>query len=341
MNGEPAKREIRVGIAGAGIIAGIHLPNLRQCRGVRVAAICDVDEARARTLAGDGGALVYVDAQRMLDEADLDALVVCLPPFARGDLVEQAVRRGLHVYVEKPLALDLEGALRTADAVEASGVIASVGYMWRYAPVVERAKSVIEPAGSALLLGRMLNGPPGPAWALDRNLSGGLIVEFATHMADLLRYLGGEITHVSGVGSEVAPGPATRGPDSAVLALRFANGTAGSLETSWAFPGAIWDVQVIVPGGHLQLSLNPERLHGQFHGEDIAMASETPGGGQPHGFSGGPSWFLAIQAFVEAVRLRDPSLVRSPYRDGVRTLTLTLAADEALRTRQTVAVANV
>ncbi len=341
MYSERTERDIRVGIAGAGIIAGIHLPNLGQLGSVDIAVVCDVDEDRARALAGNSGAQVYTDPQHMLDEAKLDALFVCLPPFARGDLVEQAVRGGLHVYVEKPLALDLHTALRTAEVVEAAGVIVSAGYMWRYAPVVEQARSALDPARSALLLGRMLNGPPGPAWALDRSLSGGLIVEFATHMADLLRYLGGEVTHVSGSGAEVLPGPPTRGPDSAVLALRFASDAAGSLETSWAMRGAVWDLQAVAPGVHLQLNLNPERLVGEIHGKSIDVRSETPDGAEPRGFSDGPSWYLAVKAFIESIRSHDMNLVRSSYRDGVRTLALTLAADEAVWTGRTVTVAEV
>lgn len=333
--------EVRVGFAGAGTIAGIHMPNLLQIDGVRIVAVSDVDEERARARASEFGARAYGDAREMLDAVDLDALFVCLPPFAHGDIVEHAVARGLHLYMEKPVALDLASALHTAALVREAGVIASVGYMWRYAPVVEQAKALLDPAHRALLLGRMLNGPNASAWSLDRSLSGGLLVEFATHLFDLLRYLGGEITHVSGTGTEVMPGPPSRGPDSAVLALRYANGAAGSLATTWAFSGAIWDVQVVAPTATLHLNLNPERLQGKARDEPIDTSSPIPAGVQPHGFSGGPSWFLAAQAFVMAIRNGDPTLVRSSYEDGARTLALTLAADEAVRTGRTIEVAQV
>lgn len=336
-----SNRELRIGVLGAGIISGIHLPNLQQIAGVRVAAVCDTDELRANTAAATYGAQPYAEAQGMLDTADLDALFVCLPPFARGDIVEQAARRGLHLYVEKPLALDLPTALRTLGVIEEAGVIASAGYMWRYAPVVDLAQAALAGDAPALLLGRMLNGPPGPAWAFDRGLSGGLLVEFATHMADLLRYLGGEITHVGGGGAEVTPGPPTRGPDSAVLALRYASDAAGSLATSWAFGGALWDVQALTRDAQLYLNLNPEQLHGHIRGAPVDQGSAAPEGIHPHGFNGGPSWYLAAQAFVDAIRTGDPGLVRSPYRDGVRTLALTLAADEAIRTGRTVAVERI
>lgn len=340
MNTRPDERQVRVGFAGAGTISGIHIPNLLQIDGVRIAAVADVDQERAHARASGSGARVYGDARAMLDHAELDALFVCLPPFAHGDIVERAVGRGLHVYIEKPVALDIASALRTAAAVRDAGVIAGVGYMWRYAPVVERAKVLLDPARRALLLGRMLNGPNAPAWALDRNLSGGLLVEFATHLVDLLRYLGGEVTHVAGAGMEVMPGPPSRGPDSAVVALRYASGAAGSLETTWAFPGAIWDIHALAADATLHLNLNPEHLQGKHHDEPIDITSPIPPGVHPHGFSGGPSWFLAVRAFVEAIRTNDPALIRSPYHDAVRTLALTLAADEAVHSRRTVEVAR-
>lgn len=328
---------VRVGIAGAGIIATIHLPNLRQLPGVEIRAICDVDAQRAQSMAQEYGAQSYTDVQQMLAEAQLDALFVCLPPFVRGDIIERAVERGLHVYVEKPLALDLATARRTAEVVADAGVITSVGYMWRYAAVAEQLRAVVGTQASALLFGRMLNGPPGPAWSFDRTLSGGLLVEFGTHMADLLRYLGGEVTAVSGFGTEVLPGPPTRGPDSAIVVLHYASGAVGSLQTSWAFPGAQWDLQAVLPDAQLELTLSPERLRGQHRGATIDSMSEPPAGAHPHGF-GGPSWYLAVRAFIEAIQTNDPHLIRSPYADGVRTLALTLAADEAVRTGQTIAV---
>lgn len=340
MSNRAAPPLVRVGIAGAGIIATIHLPNLQQLPGVEIRAICDVDMQRAQAMAQQYGAQPYTVVDQMLAEAQLDALFVCLPPFVRGDIVARAARRGLHVYVEKPLALDLATARRTAEVVADTAVITSVGYMWRYAPVAEQLQAVVATQGSALLCGRMLNGPPGPAWSFDRTLSGGLLVEFGTHMADLLRYLGGEVTAVSGFGTEVLPGPPTRGPDSAVLALHYASGAVGSLQTSWAYPGAQWDVQAVTPDAQLVLTLSPERLRGQLRGEAIDSVSEPPEGAHPHGF-GGPSWYLAVRAFIEAIQLNNPQLVRSSYIDGVRTLALTLATDEAVRTGQMITVSQI
>ena len=333
-----ARRTINIGFVGAGIIASVHLPNLRQLPGVRIAAVCDVDEQLARAVAIEHGARPYTEAERMIGEAELDALFICVPPFARGRIIERAVERGLHLYIEKPLALDLHTAQRTLGVVEASGVIASVGYMWRYAPVAERARAALKDAREALLLGRMLNGPPTAAWSFDQSLSGGILVEFATHMVDLLRYLGGEISEVSGKGVEVRRGTPTRGFDSAVLALQYESGAVGSLEVSWALDGAIWDVRAITRETQLELTLNPERLIGHWRGERIEIVGEHLAGA--HGF-GGSSWYLAVQAFVEAVRSNNATLVRSSYRDGTRTLALTLAANEALRTNGVVRVAPV
>lgn len=334
MSADRDRREVRVAIAGAGTAARLHLRNLSQLDGVAIVAISDPNPERAALLATECGAQTFGDTARMLDEVDVDALFVCAPPAAHGDAVERAARRGLHVYVEKPVALDLDSALRTAAVVEDAGVISSVGYMWRYAPVVERVRTMFDADAASMLLGRILNGPNASAWSLDRVQSGGILVEFATHVADLLRYLGGEVTHVSGVGTEVVPGPASRGADSVVLALRFASGAIGSLDATWALSGSIWDVQIVASGVNLRLDLTREHLSGTVDTASIDETSPTPAGVQPHGFTGGPSWFLAAQAFAQAIREATPNLVRAPYREGVRTLAFTLAADEALRTER-------
>lgn len=335
------EHDIRVGVAGAGTIARVHLPNLAQMDGVLIAAVADRHEARALPLAFEYGARIYSSVERMLDEEELDALFMCTPPLEHSDVVELAVRRGLHVYVEKPVAIDLDAALRTASIVEESGVISSVGFMWRYAPVVEQLKAMSSPGDRGMLLGRLLNGPNAPGWSNDRRLSGGIIVEFAAHLADMLRYLGGEVAYVGGLGTEIVEGPATRGVDSVVVTLQYASGTIGSLAATWALAGSVWDVQVVAPGIDLRLDFVRERLQGTVRGGSIDEASRTPIDVRPHGFTDGPSWYLAAWTFIRAIQDGIPELIRSPYRDGVRTLALTLAADEAVRTGRSVPVPRV
>ena len=153
---------LRVAVAGAGIIAGVHLANLATLEGVELCGLADLDVDRARALAPPG-VPVHPRAEALLDGAP-DALVVCLPPAARADLIERAAAAGVHVFVEKPAALTLDAARRTLGAVEAAGIVAAVGHMWR-STAAARAMAAALGGAPHVLLGRLLNGPPGPAWS--------------------------------------------------------------------------------------------------------------------------------------------------------------------------------
>lgn len=317
-----APRPMRVAVAGAGIIARVHLANLATLEGVEVTGVADLDEARARE-AAPVGARVLADAEALLDDAP-DALVVCLPPAMRGDLVERAASRDVHVYVEKPAALTLDEARRTLRAVEDAGVVAAVGHMWRSTAAARAMRTALDGAPHALM-GRLLNGPPGPAWSFDAALSGGLLVEFGSHLLDAMRAVGGEVARVSGVGASVTPDPGARGPDTALLTLWFASGAVGTAQVSWAHHGAAWDVLALTGAGPLLWQLGPERLEGH------AAAEPQPPPGPWHGF-GGPSWHAALSGFIAAARAGRPGAVGCTYRDAAGTLALALAAREAVRT---------
>lgn len=316
-----APRRMRVAVAGAGIIARVHLANLAALEGVEVSGVADLDEARARDVA-PAGARVHADAEALLGDAP-DALIVCLPPAMRGGLIERAAARGVHVYVEKPAALTLEEARRILRAVEGAGIVAAVGHMWRSTAAARVLRTALDGAPHALM-GRLLNGPPGPAWAFDKALSGGLLVEFGSHLLDAMRAVGGEVARVSGVGASVTPDPGARGPDTALLTLWFASGAVGTAQVSWAYDGAAWDVLALTGAGPLAWQLGPERLEGH-----VAAEPEPPPGAW-HGF-GGPSWHAALAGFIAAARAGKPDAVDCTFRDAAGTLAVALAAREAVR----------
>jgi predicted dehydrogenase len=197
-------RRLRVGILGCGVLGTRHATNLSTLPEVVIVACCDADEQRAQVLAEkvtSGQATVFTDYQDLLDRAALDALYICLPPFAHGDEVEQAAARGIHVFVEKPIALTSAHAWRMVQAVEAAGVKSQVGFMFRFGPAIEHLKTVIEhgQAGQVgMLVTRWYDSDlrQHPLWMHDRTKSGGLLLEGVIHHVDLHRYLLGEIVQV-------------------------------------------------------------------------------------------------------------------------------------------------
>src|ERR1700690_2036990 len=126
----------RVGIIGAGWIAGVHLRVLSSFDDVPVLGIASRNADSGGPLAKVAGARVYQVVRSMLDEAELDAVFVCIPPYSAGEPALAVVDRGIALFAEKPLGVDEEWRARIAKAVEEKGVVSCVGYQWRYLEVV-------------------------------------------------------------------------------------------------------------------------------------------------------------------------------------------------------------
>ena len=122
---------IQVGFIGTGGIARWHISHLKEIPECRIAALCDVDAARVKTVADPLGAAVYTDSAKLIAEAKLDALYVCVPPFAHGDIEIRAAQRGLHMFIEKPVNLCVDSGRKALDAIKKAGVMTQSGYSLR------------------------------------------------------------------------------------------------------------------------------------------------------------------------------------------------------------------
>jgi predicted dehydrogenase len=110
-------REIRFGIAGAGIRDELFAQAIAQMPGAKLVAVCDVNEPRAAELANRCGAKAYSTHTAMLDHHNLDALIVATPDFGHRDIAVAGAERGLHLMIEKPLATTIEEARQISAAV--------------------------------------------------------------------------------------------------------------------------------------------------------------------------------------------------------------------------------
>jgi predicted dehydrogenase len=190
--------------------------------GIKVVGVADVNAARADAVAERwrakspsvfGEMKGYGSVEAMLDEAQPEAVIIGLPPFAHGlphkfDFELECARRGIHLFVEKPISSHPpEEVAQVRDELkrlaEERNVIVSVGYMFRYAtPVLKMRQLLAEhaaehpqgPAVRAILL-KYNTAYPAIAKAMwwDSRLSGGPIIEQCTHFADLARFVGGEV----------------------------------------------------------------------------------------------------------------------------------------------------
>jgi UDP-2-acetamido-3-amino-2,3-dideoxy-glucuronate N-acetyltransferase len=125
----------RLGVIGAGYW-GANL--VRNCHELGVlAAVCDSDLHRLNDVRSTyGDVQLYVDCDAMLEHAKLDAVVIAAPAPAHAQLALRVIEAGKHVFVEKPLALNVADAQRVVEAAERAGVTLFVGHVLLYHPAV-------------------------------------------------------------------------------------------------------------------------------------------------------------------------------------------------------------
>lgn len=307
-------RICRVGLVGAGNIARRHARVLTAFDDVRLAGVTDVVPEVARRLAEAYGVPAFADLPALL-RADLDAVYVCVPPFAHGPVEMEVLATGLPMFVEKPLAVDLATAERIAAAVEGSGVMTAVGHHWRYLRVVERAGELLAGRTVRLVSGAWLDKVPPVSWWVRAGLSGGPVVEQAVHVLDLARLLAGEVAqvHATAGGATVDGGDV---PTATAATLRFASGAVGALTTTCALG---WRHRV-------GLDVYADRLALRVGEEGLVVRD----GDREHRLAGDPqaAHTAVDRAFIDAVLGRGAD-IRAGYADALRTHRLACAVAQA------------
>jgi predicted dehydrogenase len=309
---------LKTGFIGTGGIATAHL---RACAGfpdVAITALCDIDAARVAGQSEEFGGRAYTDFAQMLEREELDALYICIPPFAHGEIELAAAEKGISMFIEKPVALEVDMAHRIRKAIEESGVIVSVGYHWRYSASVARARHVLRDRTVTGCLGAWIGGLPGVPWWSVEGRSGGQHVEQTTHVIDTCRYLlGSEAVSVHGACTR-KPLPERPEFDIAEMSnfsILFANGQNANITsncTTFGFRRV--GVEVFCRGA--MISVNRQKCIVRENGEESASLD---------GFAGADR----DRVFVDAVKSGDRSAIKSNYADAVKTLEVSLAATRA------------
>ena len=306
---------VRIGFVGVGGIAKSHLARLSGMEDVELVAFCDIDEERAKWAVSQYGGRAYTDHRRMYDEEEIDAVFICLPPFAHTDQELLAAERGTAIFVEKPIGLSLERAREVASAIKEKGVISSVGYHWRYMGATEGAKEFLKGKDVGFALGYWIGGMPGVWWWRRKEKSGGQVVEQTTHIFDLARYLLGEVAEVRAIARTglMRDVPDYDVYDVTLVQLAFQSGAVAEIASA-CITRAGGRVGLEVYGRDWAVKISPDRL-------EICEPGRTEireGGGLDED-----------RVFVQAVSSGDPSGIRSSYEDALRTLELTLAAERS------------
>ena len=314
----------KVGFIGAGGIAERHLDVLRRFADVRIAAITDADPGRAADMATRFGAQIYDSADAMIADADLDAVFICVPPFAHGPAERSAIAAGLPFFVEKPITLDRDLAESLAAAVAEKGLITAVGYHWRYMDTVEQARRAFQGNPVQLIVGHWLDSTPPPQWWGREDHSGGQMVEQVTHLIDTARYLAGAVHSVHALGNHLSRDthPGLDVATASVATLRFDGGAIATFSATcllnWAHRSGL---HLFANGLAVELS-------------DREVMVDVGHGRHPDGAGGDPVW-REDRDFIDAVRGM-PNQIRTTYAEALETHRVALAIATSMRTGEVI-----
>ena len=324
--------KLRVGLLGCGGIGTRHAAAVGALSDrMELVACAGRDMAKTQAFAEARGAKAYGDLDEMLEASALDLLIVALPPGAHEGQVERAAAAGVNLLVEKPIALDEARADAMVAAVEAAGVTAAVGFMYRFGDAVRAVGS--SPVGRIGLFSgsyhcNALHAP----WWRERARSGGQLVEQAIHLIDLIRLFMGEPDTVYARGANLfhreVPGYDT--DDVAGVIFGWYDGRVATLTAS----------NIAVPGvWHKDWSLFGEGATMRFTGWNDAVLTPAVSGADSRTITGTTDPFVAQLADVaDAIRDRRPPTV--PLREGAATLRLALAARRSAETGQEIRLSS-
>ncbi|UVI28265.1 Gfo/Idh/MocA family protein [Paenibacillus spongiae] len=194
--------QIRVGLIGASWFADLwFLPVLCKHPGVTVAAICSRNGTNAERMAAKYDIpAVYTSAIEMMDTEKLDGVCIITPNDTHFPLTMEAMRRGIHVLCEKPLALDSKQSHLMRIEAELSGVVHAVNFSVREHPGVQYLRNAVKEGKIGNLLeGRFeytgdygLKGSPGWRGSVREGGTGGVLQDLGSHIIDLAQYITGE-----------------------------------------------------------------------------------------------------------------------------------------------------
>lgn len=263
--------KLKVGAIGVGGMGRAHLLSVQAHEQVEVCAVCDAS-ADALEKITDPGIRKYTDWRELLDQEQLDLVTVCLPHHLYVPVVTAALRKGLHVYKDKPFAKDLADARKMAAAAKRYGRRIFIGAQRKFAPSFLEAKKIADSGvlGKIHFVRGAIHYYWGPVfedkmgWRGRVEESGGIaIIDSGYHIIDaVMSFHDMPASVFAATGSlRAAKNGAYTIDDKAVLIFNYADGGVGSLTISFATVPDEFRVVLHGQDGTLDITSSAMRLY--------------------------------------------------------------------------------
>ncbi len=308
--------KVKVGMIGAGGMANsVHYPSLAEFDDVEIVAICDLDEGRLKKTADkyevEGR---YNNYKKMVDEVDMDAVYIIMPPHHLFDLTIHCLNNKLNVFVEKPPGVMSEQTRNMARSAEKNDCLTMVGFNRRFIPLMVEAKRMVEERGqilqcAATFYKNSIGAGPYYAGAID------ILSCDAVHAVDTLRWMGGEVVAAA---SDIRKLYADYDNSFNAL-LKFENGAVGFLLTNWVAGTRVHTFEMHAKGISAFIDANDEAAiysDGKAEGQ-ILKTQEVAGSAENHKFYG---FYGENRHFIDCIKQK--KMPETNFADAVKTMEL-------------------
>lgn len=246
--------EIGVALVGCGKIGQKHLQALVHQKALQLVATVDPDIERAEASAVAFDAEAFSTTEEMLDKLSVDAVIVATPSGLHRLQTEKALRYGLHVLVEKPMALSYRDGLAMVRQADKANRILAVTQFNRMLPSVARAIEAVQQGR----LGKVIEGSLSVRWARPqsyydaetwrgtRQMDGGVLFNQAIHALDILLQMMGPVEEVFAHAATLTHD--IESEDTVVGTLRFRSGALASVNATTSVPNTNFDERITVIG---------------------------------------------------------------------------------------------
>lgn len=327
-----ADEPLRGGLIGCGEWARWHMDNMRYLPELRMRAYADVREAAAQAfLRKYGGDYATSDPQRIFQDPDIDFVMICTWHNTHRPLSEAAAAAGKHIFLEKPMALNLDDCRAIIAAVERAGVLMQLGFKFRFAPYVGQAKRFLPLP--VLTVGQIMDRRwADEGWFQDPLTGGGNVLSQGCHLFDLVCYLHGRkpVQVAAAGGALTHPGsPLT---DSLAAAITFEDGTIASVVAADAGPAPFTSKFFVETFGIQKSATLHHRCQALVMADGDGVETRTLDHLDEEGRLSPEGMVQQLREFARCIRAGKPSAIGVGPREGFRATAIALAAIEAART---------
>ncbi len=299
---------MKIAFIGTGWVANRHLGNLVKETDLEIVGHVSPVTKELDVATQRWGGNRYTSVKDLLAHETVDAAWITVPPSEHGEIELAFIEKGIPIFVEKPLSADRSTGEKIGRKIRESKLIAAVGYHWRAMDTIPEVKNFLKENPARMVLAAWHDSTPPPTWWHRQATSGGQMVEQATHLFDLARYLVGEGKAVEALGSthQRPAYPILDVADVSAALVQFDGGVPAVFSATCILskPHEIY-VKLVCEGALITITQTEVIFETGAEKREIRLRNDP---------------FLSEdRAFIEAIKNNDPGLLYSSYEDALKT----------------------